>query len=361
MPAPPKLRDARGDVGIVEVLKIAEAEDAPKADGHVAVAGEIEIDVQHAGGGVEPVKEYGAVGARLERRDKLVKDVRQQDLFAQPQYEAPRAGGDVREGMGAMLQLRGNVRVAHDGAGDELREHGDIGGKVDEITLRLHVAAVDVHHIAEDLKGVEADADGQRHAEQRNMQPRERVKAGEEEVRVLAVAQKSQTEHERERQKELRAPAVRPVFLHQTGKHIALHDGREHENNKFRLAPGVEEQACEQQHGIFPTHRYKEIEHEHAGQEIEKEGNTGKQHTVGSSFEMDSARTKAVRALLYYCALRRQALQGRCLRRRRTHLRRSSRHRRWQRRNTPPEAYRGRCSPAPRHRRRRRHNCPAWR
>jgi len=40
--------------------------------------------------------------------------------------------------------VRGNVRVAHDGAGDELREHGDIGGKVDEITLRLHVAAVDV-------------------------------------------------------------------------------------------------------------------------------------------------------------------------------------------------------------------------
>ena len=108
------------------------------------------------------------------------------------------------------------------------------------------------------------------------MQPRERVKAGEEEVRVLAVAQKSQTEHERERQKELCAPAVRPVFLHQSGKHIALHDGREHENNKFRLAPGVEEQACEQQHGIFPTHRNKEIEHEHAGQEIEKEGNTGK-------------------------------------------------------------------------------------
>ncbi len=67
--------------------------------------------------------------------------------------------------------------VADDGPGDELREHGHIGGKVDEVPLGRHVAAVDVDDVAEDLKGIKADADGQGHAEQRKGQPRERVKA----------------------------------------------------------------------------------------------------------------------------------------------------------------------------------------
>ncbi len=82
-------------------------------------------------------------------------------FLPKPHHEAACAGGSVRQRVGAMLQLRGNVCVADDGPGDELGEHGHIGGKVNEIPLGRHIAPVYVDDVAENLEGIKADADGQ--------------------------------------------------------------------------------------------------------------------------------------------------------------------------------------------------------
>ena len=63
MPAAPELRDGRGDVRQVKVLAVAEAEDAAKANGHIGIAGEIEIDLEHEHQRSEPCADERAVSA----------------------------------------------------------------------------------------------------------------------------------------------------------------------------------------------------------------------------------------------------------------------------------------------------------
>ena len=66
-----------------------------------------------------------------------------------------------------------HVAVAHNGAGNALVEQAGVQKQQPVFLLCLHLAAVHVHHIADQLEGVERDADGQhdlrdqlRHAKQ---------------------------------------------------------------------------------------------------------------------------------------------------------------------------------------------------
>ena len=203
MPAPPKFGDAAGDIGIIEVFGKGEAENFPQADGHIAVTGKIEIDVQHIGRGVHPAVQHRGLGGSLIHRDKLIKHIGDEDLFTQAQHKALRACGDHGRGGAAFLKLGFDIGIADDGPRDELREHGDIGAEVDEIALGGHGAPVDIHHITEDLEGVEADANGQRHPQKRHRKAGHGIEAADEEIGVLAVAQKQQAEKDRGGQKEL--------------------------------------------------------------------------------------------------------------------------------------------------------------
>src|SRR3954447_9826173 len=54
VPAPPEVLDRHGRVGIVEVLRKAEAKHARNPDRHVGIAGEIEIDLQRVADDAEP-------------------------------------------------------------------------------------------------------------------------------------------------------------------------------------------------------------------------------------------------------------------------------------------------------------------
>ena len=49
MPSPPEFGDAAGQEGISEVLREGEAEHASETDCHIAVAGEIVVDLEHVG------------------------------------------------------------------------------------------------------------------------------------------------------------------------------------------------------------------------------------------------------------------------------------------------------------------------
>src|SRR5699024_6126479 len=61
VPPPPELFDGRADVGVLEVLQKLEAEHPPQADGHVAVAGEVEVDLEHVAHRANP----GGPGVQL--------------------------------------------------------------------------------------------------------------------------------------------------------------------------------------------------------------------------------------------------------------------------------------------------------
>ena len=55
MPTPPEFRDAAGQIGVPKVLREPEAENPAKADGHVAVAGKIIVNLQGERNRAQPV------------------------------------------------------------------------------------------------------------------------------------------------------------------------------------------------------------------------------------------------------------------------------------------------------------------
>ena len=265
MPPPPELRDAGGDVGIVEVFYKMEPEDTAQTDGHIAVTGKVEVKVQHIGCGVKPDEQDGDVRGAFVGGDQFIEDIGQQYLFGKAEDEAAGAVGGIGQRVGAMLQLGGDIRVPDDGPGDELGEHGHIRGKVNEIPLGSHIAPVYVDDVAQNLEGVKADADGQGHMEQREGQPGEGVEAADEKVGVLAVAQKSQTDNGGGPQAQLGPFGSVTEFFSQQAEYITLYDGDDHKHHEARLAPGIEEQTAEQQHCIFQPAGDQKVQDQDAG------------------------------------------------------------------------------------------------
>ena len=119
----------------------------------------------------------------------------------------------------AALQLGSHIGIADDGPGHQLGEHGDIRRQVDEAPLGRGVAPVHVDDIAEDLKGIEADADGQGDPQQGHRQAGDGVEAGDQKVGVFAVAQKPQAQHGGQGQQQ---PPAGGIPLHKPGGGIAL-------------------------------------------------------------------------------------------------------------------------------------------
>src|SRR6266436_4836424 len=64
-----------------------------------------------------------------------------------------------------MFELVGEKGEFQDWARDEMREHRNEAGEIDEVRHRLSLAAINIDRVAERLKGIETDAERQHHAE----------------------------------------------------------------------------------------------------------------------------------------------------------------------------------------------------
>ena len=94
-------------------------------------------------------------------------------FLAMPEREEGDAARELRRACGVRAaQLVVDLREADDRPGDELREHRDEAGEVDEVAQRPRVAAVDVDRVAHRLEGVEADAERQGRPRARSRSPR---------------------------------------------------------------------------------------------------------------------------------------------------------------------------------------------
>ena len=268
MPAPPELGNAAGNIGILKVFGKMKAENTPQANGHIAVAGKIKVQMQHIGQRIQPAKQHRALLGRLELRYQCVQCVGQQHLFAEACHKAGKPGGQILPGGAARVQLLAHIGIAHDGACDQLRKHGDIGGQIHQVFLRRHRAAPHIHHIADDLKGVKADADGQRHPDYRDIPAGELPQILRKKARILAPAQQPQTDAQRCRKRQIFALGVVFPALGQQAKAIALRNGKQHEPHKFRLAPCIKHKACRQQHAIAKTPGAHKVYPQHHRQKI---------------------------------------------------------------------------------------------
>src|SRR6478735_205430 len=60
-----------------------------------------------------------------------------------------------------MFELLGEKRELQDRSCDEVREHGNEAGEIDEVRHRLRLAAVDIDRVTERLESIEADPEWQ--------------------------------------------------------------------------------------------------------------------------------------------------------------------------------------------------------
>ena len=182
---------------MIEVLEVVEAHHAPQTDGHVGVGREVKVDLQRVEDHAQPPASEGL-------RDEVARSrgnegvghgcarIGEDDLLAEAHAKAADAGVDVARRSVALVNLVGDRLVAHDGAGDALVEERAVQQQLPVGALRLHLAAVDVSHVAEQLEGIERDADGQHDLGKLRGEAEDALRDAKQEASVLEVAQQAQ-------------------------------------------------------------------------------------------------------------------------------------------------------------------------
>ena len=194
MPAAPEFRDAFGNIRVVKIFRKGKAEHVPHADGHVRIAGKIEINLEGKGQNPHPCHSHAPLVWQnaADFRPEGAGLVGEKDFFGKPDEKAAHAEGKTIYGFRPAGQLRRNGLVADDGPGDELREHGHIGAEGDQILLNRRLAAVHVDGVGHGLKRVKGNPDGQGKAKKGKFTSHEAAQGTDKKVRVLKQGQKPQ-------------------------------------------------------------------------------------------------------------------------------------------------------------------------
>ena len=171
VPTPPELCDIAGEVGRLEVGHELDAKEFGGADGDVAVAGEVTVDLEGKIDGAEHEGGPGVLGVVCE--DVVGVDgagVRHHHLLEHPPQDEPQAGDALLVGeLALVLDLGQKPRGTLDGPGNELREETHERRKIDEAAGGFQGATVNVNGVRKRLEGVEADAHGQDDLQRRSV------------------------------------------------------------------------------------------------------------------------------------------------------------------------------------------------
>ena len=122
MPAPPEIGNTVGKKRIVEVFQKSEPQHPSKADGHVGIAGKVEIDLEAVGDDAQPRRQHRGSSLRGCCLPQKTDVICQQYLFPDTTGEAFRPIGKEVSGAIPVLQLVRYRLVADDGARNQLRE-----------------------------------------------------------------------------------------------------------------------------------------------------------------------------------------------------------------------------------------------
>ena len=270
VPAAPELRRVARQVGLAEVGRQLEAEQAGHAARHVGVAGEVEVDLEReAVDGEELHRRGGHARLREDRVDEgREQEVAQHDLLedagAEQPEPPPRA---ARLEASAARELWQELPAPQDRARDELRKEGDEEREAGQARRSLRVAPVHVHLEGQDLEGVEGDAEREQHLGQRRLDPqqgaRERRDALDQEGRILEEGQQPEREGHRRGQHQARSGAP----LHGPQERVVHADVGEQEQQVGRDPQEVEDQARAQQPAVAAAGREQPVDRQHEHEE----------------------------------------------------------------------------------------------
>ncbi len=161
VPATPEVGQGSCEVGRVEIFREDEAEHEAKADGHVGVSAEVEVDLHRVTDSAEPCVGGSPLGSVEGDVSDVSAGVRQNDFFGESEEEKERAAREMAGGFRAVAELVREEGELEDGARNKVREHRGEAGEIDEVFHRCCVATIDVDDVTQCLEGVETDAEGE--------------------------------------------------------------------------------------------------------------------------------------------------------------------------------------------------------
>ena len=191
VPAPPEILNTGGLVRGVEVPRQFNIEKEGTTDGHIAVAGKVEIKLQRIAESakcrVTECERSGNIESMVDEGGKRVGD---DDLLGKADTQHDKAAVDIvpadapAQGVG---KLGHHFAVMHDRPGNELGEEADKKPVVQGAFIRwIVLLGIDIAKIGDLLKGEERNAD-RKHDVLKRQICAEAVQAGKEEVRVLVI------------------------------------------------------------------------------------------------------------------------------------------------------------------------------
>ena len=268
-----------------------EPKEVPQTDGHVRIAGEVEVDLERVGDGAQPRRGRRGVGHGGDLLPDGAHLVGDEHLLAQADHQPLQALAGLRQILPPVLQIVGHRLVLHDGPGDQLGEQRHIRAEVDDVPLGRHQSPVHVDGVAHGLEGVEGDADGQQQPQRRYRRAQQPVDVVDGEIRVLEEPQNGQISHHRQDQHALGALFPLPPAEPADGQTVAVveHGGEQHDQDILWLTPAVKQQAEHQKQAVAQLPRADIIQNSHQRQERQQEGGAAEYHS-GSPLQLISKR-----------------------------------------------------------------------
>ncbi len=231
----------------VEVQRQIDPEHSRETDGHVRIAGEIEVDLERIGEGAGPRNDEsdGLSGVRrVENGRRILRElVGQQHLLREADDHTKQTREDVfglHAVCGGQSELRHHLAVMQHRSGDQMRKIRDEQCVMHEVAL-ANLAFVAIHEKCDLGEGEERDADGQNDIERADLRGRDgmqrEIDVVDEEVRVLEVGEYAEVETDGRRE----PPATRAGNA-RIGQRRRAHRRRELEPEPVIDADGRDEQ-----------------------------------------------------------------------------------------------------------------------
>ena len=279
VPAAPEIGRAAGHIGVVKVLGVVEAEHPAHADGHVGIAGEIEVDLKGEGEQAKPgagrtdLREVAIEPGLYEQRGHIGDT----DFFEEPLREPAKSAPGAIPRMDPVIDFGGNLGVADDRTGDELVKEAHKEQELERRPSGGNLAAIDVDHVGDGLKGIEGDADRQRDIGNRQRNGQHRIEGLGDERAILEGAQEPEIDGQAGDERGLGLPfAAKP--LHQKAMRPVHARREQQQDDPDRLSPRVENERDEGEDNVpigdvVPreveqrTERKKEIEKYETGED----------------------------------------------------------------------------------------------
>ena len=177
MPPAPKIGDRFGKIRVVEVGVIMKSKHPAQPDCHIRIGREIIIELDGIEQHPKPRARYRKL---LQRRIQILLHqfaccIGNHHLFGQADAKAGDALAHVLRGGVAFLDLRCHVAVPHNRSCHQLMVARQVHQIFAVAFLRRHLPAVDIQHIADGLKGIKGDADGQRNLRNRQRKTGQKI------------------------------------------------------------------------------------------------------------------------------------------------------------------------------------------